>query len=68
MIQALLFDKKYFNLKNSLKWLKIHKYTPIKPPHITDNYIRFRLNDPKLFKSFRFIEFGKGVSAIYGFN
>lgn len=51
-IQAVIFRKKYYNIKDARYWLKINNLKPIKPPHQTVNFYRFRIMDPDQFKSF----------------
>ena len=46
-VQAILFNKKYYNLDKVNKWLVKHEYKPIKKIHTTDNYHRVRLRQPK---------------------
>lgn len=54
-IQSIAFNRKNFDLKNSVLWLIDHKFEPTKYPDVTDNWIRFRLLNPEIFepKSFR---------------
>lgn len=46
-IQSIIFDKKYWDLKRSNNWIKAHDYQPIKPAHVTKNFIRYRIEKPK---------------------
>jgi hypothetical protein len=49
MIQSVLFDKKFYTLKQAKNKLKSMNLTAIKLPHI---YFRFRIKDPNIFKNF----------------
>lgn len=44
-LQAILFNKRQYNLSKAKQWLKSHNYHPLKY-HITENYIRARLQIP----------------------
>lgn len=46
MIQAVLFDKQHWSTDAARKWLKNKGYVPIKRIHVTDNYLRYRLQQP----------------------
>lgn len=70
-IQAVLFKKSLWNINNSklklrnmgLKLLKGKKI------HTTETYHRFRIKDPKEFKSFRIKKNKKtGIDLILGFK
>lgn len=54
-IQNVAFNKDHYNLKSSLLLLIDYGETPIKKPHVTENWIRYRIKEPSLFKknSFR---------------
>lgn len=45
-IQAVLFDKNYWNSRNARYHLKASGHQPIKRVHITDKYLRYRLIEP----------------------
>ena len=45
-IQALLFDKKYYNVRQANAFLKRNNIEKLKPFHITYKYIRARLIEP----------------------
>lgn len=66
-VQALLFDRKRFNLTRVRSWLSKHGYSPLKF-HITINYIRARLEEPSKRHHYRIIEFKPGVKAVIGFE
>lgn len=66
-IQAVLFDNKFYNTTDARKWLKKNNYKPIKKVHKTKNYLRYRIRKPKKNKNYRFINFGKNISAIIEF-
>lgn len=51
-VQAILFDNKKWTEIKAKKYLKDRDIIPIKPVHKTTNFLRYRLQDPSLFKSF----------------
>jgi|HubBroStandDraft_3_1064219.scaffolds.fasta_scaffold79380_2 hypothetical protein len=66
-IQAILFDKKYWSIDDSIKWVYKHGFKPTKLPHETKNRIRFRLRDPNIFNRLRTKKLGDGIEFIFGF-
>lgn len=46
MIQAVIFDKSKYTIPEAIAYLRHHKLKPIKQPHTTEHYIRFRINIP----------------------
>lgn len=67
LIHTIAFDKDKWTCDSARKWLKENNYKAIKPVHKTANYLRYRLRDPELFKSFvtKKIE-DKGINIIFG--
>lgn len=63
-IQAILFNKNKWTPSNALKWLKKHNHNPIKPVHITDNYLRYRLRQPHKDYSYITKDIGDGIKLI----
>lgn len=45
-IQAILFPIDNYDTIKARKWLKSHHYRPIKRVHKTDNFLRYRINNP----------------------
>ena len=66
-IQAVLFNVNYWNTENASIWLYNHHLYPIKPFHITKNFIRARIHEPSLFKRIRTIKTNEGIDLIIGF-
>lgn len=71
MIQSVLFDKHYYDLKDALIWMRKHRFHFIKI-HETKNYIRFGLIPPDLlrlkrFTQFRTKKFGDYIKVILAF-
>lgn len=52
-VQAVIFSKKDWSTEDARKWLFEHDYRPIKRVDKTKNFLRYRLKDPKQFKTFR---------------
>jgi hypothetical protein len=67
-IHSVLFDKNYYDEKLAKTWLKIEGLHPIKKVHITENFLRYRIRDPNLFKRFITKEIPKDhVKLIIGY-
>ena len=66
-IQALLFDRDYFNGHEARRWIKAHEFIAPKC-HATKNYLRYRQEDPSEFKKkgFRTIVLTEGIKAVVG--
>lgn len=67
MIQAILFDNKKWTTKKAKEWLRSHDYTPIKPVHITKNYLRYRLVDPQIFSRFSITKLPNDIELVIGY-
>lgn len=65
-VQSILFNNETYTIKSSLWWLKKHKIKPIKKPHVTTNYIRYRLHKPSKFKRFYTMDVKKDIKFIIG--
>ena len=61
-IQAVLFDKNYWNTKDAREYLMMYDHHPIKKVHITDKYYRYRLLQPDYDNNNYFIK--RGVNNI----
>lgn len=66
-IQAVLFDKNLYNISSATAKLKDMGLVPIKKPHITENKIRFRLEEPSQFASFATFKKPNGIELIIGY-
>lgn len=67
-VQSVLFDKKIWEPAPSNNWLKHHHLEPIKKVHITDDYLRYRINSPKKYKRFRTKRLSCGIKVVLGFK
>ena len=64
-IQAVLFDNTRYSEKTSKHWLEKHNFHPIKPVHITSNYLRYRMKTPNYnLHKYRIERIGHGISFI----
>ena len=64
-IQAVLFDNNRYSFKTSQDWINKHNYIPIKNPHFTSNYIRYRIKNPDYnHHKYRIEHIGHGISFI----
>lgn len=67
-IQAVLFDKKYWTKLDANLWLKKYDLKKMKPFHITKNYIRARIRNPKKYKHFRLKKLKNHIKLDIGFK
>lgn len=67
-IQAVIFDNKKWNTIQARIWLKKHKLKRIKHVDKTPNYLRYRLQSPKRFKSFATKKIKGNIMFILGFK
>ena len=51
-IHSVVFNDKFWTSANARSWLKQHNLIPIKRVHHTENTLRYRIRDPRLFKRF----------------
>ena len=65
-IQSVIFEKDKYTVPEAMAYLKHHNLKPIKAPHITENYIRMRVDMPH-FKNYITKSMGDGIKAIIGF-
>lgn len=66
LVHSIIFDNKLFSPTTARKWLTEHDYKPIKHVDKTSNYLRYRIRDPKLFKSFVTKEVTHGIKFVFG--
>lgn len=62
-MQNIMFDKSMWSQKEARKWLSKHGYAPIKAVHVTKNFLRYRLREPRKGAKYRIIKFGKGIES-----
>lgn len=66
---SILFRRDKFKLKDTVKWLDDNEFIPIKSVHRTPEYYRYRMDDPKKFKTFKTddtITSDKSIMFVYG--
>ena len=65
-VQSVLFDNKLFDATSARSFLKTYHMYPIKRVHKTENYLRYRLEDPIKNKKYCTVkdEVAKGVLRI----
>ena len=67
LVQAILFDKNKWNSTQARNWLKKYKYVPIKYVHKTEGFLRYRINQPEMFKEFITKSYpDRGINIIFG--
>lgn len=67
-IQAVLFDKDYWNIIGSHHWLINHRIYPIKSPDITENKIHYRITNPSKYNRLRTKKLSHGIEFTFGFK
>ena len=65
-IQAIIFKKDNYTPKEAKAYLKQHNLKAIKKVHTTDNFYRYRLQEPSIFKRFRTLK-RNGFDLIIGY-
>lgn len=65
-IQSVIFDKDKYSIMEANEYLKHHHLKPIKKAHITEHYIRMRVDLPH-YKHYMTKNIGDGIKAIIGF-
>jgi hypothetical protein len=66
-IQSILFNKDEWDIFDSHQWLIQNNIYPVKSPHVTKKFIRYRIKDPNKFKRLRTIKTDDGIDLIIGF-
>jgi hypothetical protein len=64
LVHSIIFNKKKWTIPSSQKWVYDHGYKPIKNVDVTENYYRWRIRDPKLFKQFVIKDVGNSTTGI----
>ena len=67
-IQSVLFSRKNWKSKDARKWLDKKKLKRMKKVDKTENYLRYRINDPKKYKRFITKSESNGIKLIIGFR
>ena len=66
-IQAVLFKKVYYKPAEARRWLQGNRIQPIKPVHITENFLRYRISQPHYYRRLRTIPVTKTIQFIIGY-
>lgn len=69
-IQSIIFSRKLYTPVQARKWIEKHGYKTTfygKIADITDDYIRFRQQSPKKYKTYRTNEIAEGIKLILGY-
>lgn len=66
LVHSVIFDNTIYDTTHARAWLKKHKYYPIKRVDVTANYLRYRIRDPKMFKSFVTKDITHGIKLVLG--
>jgi predicted RNA-binding protein with EMAP domain len=65
-VQSILFNNKKYTSTTAKAWLTKHNVKPIKPVHKTIDNLRYRILDPKKFKSFKTKKLNNNITLILG--
>ena len=60
------FPRLKFSKSMATKWLKNHNIVPMKAVHVTDNYLRYRITEPR-YKYYSSKKTSDGVILIFGY-
>lgn len=66
-IQSVHFSRSHWTKSSAMKKLGEMGLTPIKMVHTTDNYLEYRIQDPKPFKRFSTLRKRNGIQLVMGF-
>lgn len=66
VIQAILFNRSWWNEHDARLWILKHSFNPIKIA-ISDNFIHYRLREPSEFSRIRTITTTRGIEIRIGF-
>jgi hypothetical protein len=69
-IQSIIFERNLFTPTQAKKWIQDHGYKTLfygKIADITEDYIRYRQQSPKKYKTYRTKQISKGIKLILGY-
>ncbi len=67
LVHTIAFESSKWDTTKARNWLKKHKYKPIKYVHKTTNWMRYRINQPEMFKDFITKSYPEhGINIIFG--
>ena len=65
--QAVLFSKELYDTASARRWLRRHKYNPIKRVHETMHFLRYRIREPDYDTyEYRTKQISTGIKMIIG--
>lgn len=67
-IQSVVFDINYWKTNTARNWLKKHNLNPVNRVHKINNTLRYRIIDPKKFKSFSTQILPNNIHLIIGYK
>lgn len=67
-VQSVTFSRDAWTPVSALRWLAKHGYEPTKMVHTTANYYRYRIREPREFRSFRVLKLPGGIDLVLGFS
>ena len=67
-IHSVVFDDKVWTSTNARLWLKQHNLKAIKRVDKTENTLRYRIKDPKLFKRFTTQVLPNHINLVLGWS
>lgn len=66
-IQAVLFDRNYWDITHARQELNKMGFKPIKEVHITDKFLRYRIKNPENYERLRNRKTNKHIEFVIGF-
>ena len=66
-VQAYLFDRNVYDIDDVYNYIEKHNIEVLKKPHITDRYIRVRINEPSKYNHFITKDLNNSIKIIIGF-
>ena len=67
-VHSIIFDNSLYTTDLARKWLKKHKYKPIKHVDKTIHFLRYRIVDPAEFRSFVTKDISHGIKFVFGLD
>ena len=66
--RSVRFSREYYNQSDAKKWLKLHKFIPIKEVDIVRNWLRYRITDPRKYNAFSTKMVNPNIELIIGYK
>ena len=67
-IQSVLFPIAVYTPRTAKNWLRTHHIKPIKRVHRTSHFLRYRIQEPDIFKGYITKKLNSGIDLVLGYN